>query len=678
MNNTTDNRNALPINYRLENYQIQNILGDGGFGITYLAKDTQLNILVAIKEYFPSELTVRETQNYTVQPKSKKEVDNFAYGLERFLKEAQTIAQFKHHNIVRVLRFFQALNTAYIVMEYERGENLACFLKKGKTATQEELMAFLPGLLEGLETVHNAGYLHRDIKPANIYLRQTDHSPLLIDFGAARYDLGSRSRSITTIVTPGYAPFEQYQSEGSQQGAWTDIYSTAAVLYRFISGKVPIESTKRVAAMMRNKPDPLTPAVQIGQGQYSESFLKAIDWALKINEQKRPQNVGEWREKLLGFKPLEEKLEPHQEKSFLNEDEALLSEQDLDLWHEQISELDSLEIEKLSIQPTRAVSKSVTSHPKSPNKWLRRFAVLVAVIILFAFFIGGNWLYHQITLEKLRRAVAENDYFQNERSSHTPFPTMEKSIPFMSPPVKVETPTPREVETPTPREEVETPSPIETKKERERELRENAKERAIAAQARLPTKVPLRIMTGAGVRLRLLPKKRSKRGTLLTIGTILFELESTRKNGEIWYRVETYDYDMGWVYGGYTLPLEPEKRAQAYIEVANRKLNNNRSSFGDLVELCNFIKRASNEVELESAVELKWLYLLALQRSLDKIPSYQQHEERYANWIDELRMDIVYKPTEKRFFIKKERFQELHDKYSFLPIAARLLNSLRD
>jgi hypothetical protein len=185
-------------------------------------------------------------------------------------------------------------------------------------------------------------------------------------------------------------------------------------------------------------------------------------------------------------------------------------------------------------------------------------------------------------------------------------------------------------------------------------------------------------MTGAGVRLRLLPKKRSKRGTLLTIGTILFELESTRKNGEIWYRVETYDYDMGWVYGGYTLPLEPEKRAQAYIEVANRKLNNNRSSFGDLVELCNFIKRASNEVELESAVELKWLYLLALQRSLDKIPSYQQHEERYANWIDELRMDIVYKPTEKRFFIKKERFQELHDKYSFLPIAARLLNSLRD
>ncbi len=298
MNHTTDNRNALPIGHQLENYKIQNILGDGGFGITYLAKDTQLGTLVAIKEYLPNELAVRVANNYTVQAKSRKDADNFAWGLERFVKEAQTLAQFRHPNIVRVLHFFNAYNTAYIVMEYEEGQNLASFLKDNNTAPEDELMRFLPALLNGLETVHQGGYLHRDLKPANIYLRRKDYSPLLIDFGSARYDLGSRSRSITTIVTPGYAPFEQYQSDGSQQGPWTDIYAFGAVLYRLISGKVPPEATERVAAIMRNQPYPLTPAFELGQEQYSQNFLEAIDWALNINEQKRPQNVKAWRDKL--------------------------------------------------------------------------------------------------------------------------------------------------------------------------------------------------------------------------------------------------------------------------------------------------------------------------------------------------------------------------------------------
>jgi serine/threonine protein kinase len=172
MNNLIDDRNALPIGYRLENYQIQSILGDGGFGITYLAQDVELNTSVAIKEYLPNGLAVREPQDYSVQAKSQKEADKFAWGLERFVKEAQTLFQFKHPQIVRVLHFFHACNTAYIVMEYERGQNLAQFINEDDTVAEEKLMTFLPLLLDGLETIHKAGYLHRDIKPDNIYLRK--------------------------------------------------------------------------------------------------------------------------------------------------------------------------------------------------------------------------------------------------------------------------------------------------------------------------------------------------------------------------------------------------------------------------------------------------------------------------------------------------------------------------
>ena len=299
MTDEIDNRNALPTGYRLENYEIQKVLGDGAFGITYLAKDTQLDTQVAIKEYLPNELAVRES-NYTVHVKSKKDANNFKWALDRFLDEARTLAQFKHHNIVRVLRFFEANNTAYIVMEYEHGQSLASIIKDGETPTEDELMMLLPPLLEGLKKVHELGYLHRDIKPANIYLRDKDKSLVLIDFGSARYDVGSRSRTVTAIVTEGYAPYEQYETQGNRQGAWTDIYAFGAVLYRLISGKPPVESLARIGAMIRGEIDPLTPAVEIGSGRYSQNLLESIDWALKVKEKDRPQSVDKWCEKLLG------------------------------------------------------------------------------------------------------------------------------------------------------------------------------------------------------------------------------------------------------------------------------------------------------------------------------------------------------------------------------------------
>jgi serine/threonine protein kinase len=315
MTDTIEYHNTLPIGYRLQDYEIQAIIGVGGFGITYLAKDMHLNHKVAIKEYFPNDLAVRDN-THSVQPKSQQDSQGFAWGLERFIQEARTLAQFKHLNIVRVLRFFEGHNTGYIVMEYERGQSLEEALKGGETATEEELMTILPPLLDALGTLHNANFLHRDIKPSNIYLRDKDNSPVLIDFGAARYDVSSRSRSVTSIVTPGYAPFEQYESDGSRQGAWTDIYALGAVLYRTIGGERPTEATKRIGDTMRGRPDPLKPAVEVGRVHYSKRLLQGIDWALQVLEKDRPQTVAAWAEVLLGkfSKPSKPVIKPNGQK----------------------------------------------------------------------------------------------------------------------------------------------------------------------------------------------------------------------------------------------------------------------------------------------------------------------------------------------------------------------------
>ncbi|MCK5524944.1 MAG: SUMF1/EgtB/PvdO family nonheme iron enzyme [Thiomargarita sp.] len=295
----TKNRNVLPRDYQLQEYRIQSILGHGGFGITYLALDTKLNHQVAIKEYFPSDLAVRE-EGYSVHPKFQKYKKNFGWGLKRFLNEGQALATFQHPNIVRVLRYFEGQNTAYIVMEYEQGESFSELLKNNKILSESEIMTFLPQLLSGLQAVHEKGFLHRDIKPANIYLRERDKTPVLLDFGAARYAIGNLSRSITALVTPGYTPFEQYQTKGPS-GPWTDIYAVGAVLYRAISGEKPVESPARINVVKLNdETDPLQPITQVARRKkYSKRLLQGIDWALQLSEKDRPQNVKEWAEAML-------------------------------------------------------------------------------------------------------------------------------------------------------------------------------------------------------------------------------------------------------------------------------------------------------------------------------------------------------------------------------------------
>jgi serine/threonine protein kinase len=288
-------RNALPKGYEIEGYRIDRVLGAGGFGVTYLATEISINRRVAIKEYLPSGIAVRGRDDVSVHPVTSGDKSDFDWGLERFKKEAETLVTFRHPNIISVFRFFQANGTAYLVMAYEDGESLATILERAGRLSEAELREILEPLLSGLEHVHKAGFLHRDIKPGNIYVRR-DGSPVLLDFGAARLAMGGRSQSLTSIVSAGYAPFEQYTTRGNQ-GAWSDIYALGGVLYRAATGHRPPDAPDRV------RKDPYVAAVEAGRGQYSHHFLAAIDASLRMNEEERPQSVAQWRPMFDGGAP---------------------------------------------------------------------------------------------------------------------------------------------------------------------------------------------------------------------------------------------------------------------------------------------------------------------------------------------------------------------------------------
>ncbi len=293
--------NALPINFRLGEYAIQRVLGRGGFGITYLARDTKLGAEVAIKEYFPQAFAVRDRTHSIVARTlhASGGVEDYRWGLEQFLKEARALARFKHNHIVRVLRFMEANGTAYMVMEYEEGQSLATFLRThgGFLAEPLLLRVFLP-ILNGLQAVHEAGLLHLDIKPDNIYLRR-DGRPMLIDFGSARQARTGSKADQKVALTPGFCAPEQYPGRG-ELGPWTDLYAMGATLYCCITGKQPVDALTRAQTFERSRIDPLVPAGRLDRPKYSACIREAFDASLRLKPAERRRSAAAIQNGLMG------------------------------------------------------------------------------------------------------------------------------------------------------------------------------------------------------------------------------------------------------------------------------------------------------------------------------------------------------------------------------------------
>ncbi len=298
--NGQERRDALPRRTALRDYTLEQVLGHGGFGIVYRARHNELGNLVAIKEYLPVELALRE--GLSVQIRSTESRGHYEDGLRRFLEEARALVGFHDHaSIVSCRDFFRANGTAYLVMEYEEGLPLSELLARreaaGRPFAEADLLAVMVPLLEGLARVHEAGALHRDIKPSNVLVRRADERPVLIDFGAAKQMAAERSKSMAPY-TEGYAALEQV-GEG-ELGPWTDLYAAGAVMWRMVAGgnrpwepPNPVKVEKRANAALRGLADPMPPASELGAGRFSPRVLNAIDRCLKLNEKERVRDCGE-------------------------------------------------------------------------------------------------------------------------------------------------------------------------------------------------------------------------------------------------------------------------------------------------------------------------------------------------------------------------------------------------
>ena len=369
-----DHHNALPAGYRLGEYEIQTVLGSGGFGVTYKAHDHNLDKQVAIKEYLPPEFAVRDGRT-TVKPKSSASKDDYAWGLDRFLDEARALARFDHPHINKVYRFFKENGTAYLVLEYVEGDLLSDLLRDKGRFSEAGIRRMLDELLDGLDAVHKAGYIHRDIKPANIMFRR-DGSAVLLDFGAARQAIGQRSQMITSILTPGYAPVEQYLTSVDEMGAWSDLYSLGVVAYRCLVGgdeSVLIDAPSRAHLVQRGKLEKDMPAaVVVGAGKYGDDLLKAIDWAMKVDERERPQSVGELRGVLAGEVAAEVEVETE------TETEAKTD----------VEQKDS--VKPASVEASTPGEATLEYVKKMSTEWKVALAILGVVFVFFLIEISQN------------------------------------------------------------------------------------------------------------------------------------------------------------------------------------------------------------------------------------------------------------------------------------------------
>lgn len=274
----------------MDDYRLLEKLGGGGFSIVYLARHRRSGKPYVIKEYIPKKLAIRQSNGEVVARSSDTET-KLSQGRQLFLQEASTLANLKHPNIVNVVNFFRANGTVYMVMEYTEGANLQDYLKKYNGGlTEKFIRVVFPRLLKGLKLIHENDLLHLDIKPGNIHIRRGGR-PLLLDFGAVHGFPQSRSEQPGQVISPGFSPIEQYDARG-YVGPWTDIYAFGATMRTCIEGiPPPPASERRVKDRMR-------PATKLFKKNYSTNLLEAIDWAMEIDPEFRPQSVSEFRKAL--------------------------------------------------------------------------------------------------------------------------------------------------------------------------------------------------------------------------------------------------------------------------------------------------------------------------------------------------------------------------------------------
>ncbi|MBI5276159.1 MAG: protein kinase [Burkholderiales bacterium] len=287
--------NALPAGTRLAEFEILGLVGEGGFGIVYLAHDEVLQRRVALKEYLPSSLANRGA-NLSVRVGSARDEETFQLGLRSFLNEARLLAQFDHQALVKVYRFWEANGTAYMVMPFYDAPTFKQTIQRSGRLDEPALTTLLHQLLDALAVLHGAGCIHRDVAPDNV-LMLASNRPVLLDFGASRRVITDRTQQLTVILKPGYAPIEQYaEIAGLKQGPWTDLYALAGMAHFAITGSPPPQ------AIARTMTDPYMPLEQAAAGRYSARFLRAIDRALSVKPEGRPQNTTEFHS-LLGDGP---------------------------------------------------------------------------------------------------------------------------------------------------------------------------------------------------------------------------------------------------------------------------------------------------------------------------------------------------------------------------------------
>ena len=292
------NNQALPVGYKLQDYEIRKVLSIGGFSFVYIARDKDKKT-VAIKEYLPAALALRD-KGAQVRVSSDEAANSFRHGLKCFFEEGRALANIDHKNIVRVLNFFRDNETVYMVMQYERGKSLQeSILGQLEPVTENFVRRVFSELLNGLREVHTQKLLHLDIKPANIYIR-LDGSPVLLDFGSARQTLTDVQPQLTPSYTPGFASPEQYYDR-SLLGPWSDIYSIGATMYACLVRAAPM------AADLRLKKDHLVSAEKIGKDIYSKNLLQIIDRCMALDHLERPQSVFSLQKALIEDVALDDK-----------------------------------------------------------------------------------------------------------------------------------------------------------------------------------------------------------------------------------------------------------------------------------------------------------------------------------------------------------------------------------